>query len=186
MTIAPNRPTHVLPAGVAQETIHEMAAVVRTLFGVGLQASRQAALASDALAAEIAAPAAPTVAATGVPVSPVSIPVPGIPVPEARVDGIAMPSIPLPDLAMPDVTMAEADEPAAGLDVPVLDDAVSEPEMPGIPMPGFTPDDLGSETDEVVVPAPIPLALVPDLAPSEEIGNERRAALLQELAFLDD
>ena len=63
MTIAANRPAPVLSPGAAQDTLREMAAVIRTVFGVGLQASRQAAL--DAAAAESvmneveAAPAAP-------------------------------------------------------------------------------------------------------------------------------
>ena len=50
-------------------------------------------------------------------------------------------------------------------------------------------DVTDDEPDEVAAPialAPIALALVPDLAPAEDLGNERRAALLQELAFLDD
>ena len=115
MTMTANRPTHVLAPGVARETIHEMAAVIRTLFGVGLQASRQPVAPEPAQVTAPAAPAAPTVEAAGVPMT--GIPVPGIPVPEAPAAGIPMPSIALPDMAA-----FEAEETVPSIEVPVLDD----------------------------------------------------------------
>ena len=172
MTMTANRPTHVLAPGVARETIHEMAAVIRTLFGVGLQASRQA------VAPEPAQVSAPTVAPVDVPMA--GIPVPGIPVPEAPAAGIPMPSIALPDMAA-----FQAEEIAPSIEVPFLDDTPAEVPLARIPVIDVTDD----EPEEVVAPialAPIALALVPDLAPADDLGNERRAALLSELAFLDD
>lgn len=180
MTIAPNRPTHVLAPGVATETIHEMAAVVRTLFGVGLQASRQPVAPEPAQVTAPAAPPAPTVEVAGVPMT--GIPVPGIPVPEAPAVGIPMPSIALPDMA---AFEAEVNETVPSIEVPVLDETSAEVPLARIPVIDVTDD----EPEEVVAPialAPIPLALVPDLAPADDLGNERRAALLSELAFLDD
>ena len=178
MTMTANRPTHVLAPGVARETIHEMAAVISTLFGVGLQASRQPVAPEPAQVTAPAAPAEPTVEAAGVPMT--GIPVPGIPVPEAPAAGIPMPSIALPDMAA-----FEFEETVSSIEVPVLDDIPAEVPLARIPVIDVTDD----EPEEVVAPialAPIPLALVPDLAPAEDLGNERRAALLQELAFLDD
>jgi hypothetical protein len=180
MTMTANRPTHVLAPGVARETIHEMAAVVRTLFGVGLQASRQAApeLATPEAAAA-PAPATPAANVAGGPVPTGAIPVPGIPVPEAPAVGL-----PLPSIALPDMAAFEAEETVSSIEVPVLDDSPVEVPLARIPV-----IDVTDEPDEVVAPialAPIPLALVPDLAPADDIGNERRAVLLSELAFLDD
>ena len=173
MTMTANRPTHVLAPGVARETIHEMAAVIRTLFGVGLQASRQPVAPEPAQVTVPAVTTAPTVEVAGIPMT--GIPVPGIPVPEAPAAGIPMPSIALPDMAA-----FEFEETVSSIEVPVLDDVPAEVPLARIPVIDVTDD----EPDEVA--APIALALVPDLAPAEDLGNERRAALLQELAFLDD
>src|SRR5690242_2129822 len=112
MSIAADQSGPQLMPGPAQETIREMAAVIRTVFGVGLQASRRAA----ALAAQAEpAPAVSTPTAAGVDnVTPLPTSVPAsnpiadpvaapaapaeqasIPMPELSA-GIPVPSIPVP------------------------------------------------------------------------------------------
>ena len=194
MTIAANRPAPVLSPGAAQETLREMAAVIRTVFGVGLQASRQAAAAA-ALAPEHvmneveAAPAAPESAAVttgsipvpgltpteGIPAA--GIPVPGIPAPEATESPAATTgSIPLPGIPLPEVPEAEAPELAP-------EPQVQQPQLALVDTTYAAPAvDEPVEVPALVVPA---LAVVPQPAPVE-VSNEKRAALLQELAFLDD
>src|SRR6188472_4192502 len=108
MTIAANRPAPVLSPAAAQESLREMAAVIRTVFGVGLQASRQAVLASAAAEPAMheveAAPAAPepAVVTTG------SIPVPGMSPTETPANGIPVPGIPVPGIPVPEVPEAPA------------------------------------------------------------------------------
>src|SRR3954470_10149710 len=159
MTIAANRHAPLLTPGSAHDTLREMAAVIRTVFGVGLQASRQAA-AMAAEAAPYQVEAAPTADSAAVTTG--SIPVPGItpgaPVAEAVNTvpaSIPMPSIPLPEL--PSEALTEDAPEAVTEDVPTTYD---------VPTPAV---------------APILLA-VPEL----DVSDERRSALLQELAFLDD
>jgi hypothetical protein len=152
MTIAANRPAPVLTPGAAQDTLREMAAVIRTVFGVGLQASR------DAAAVAAAAPQ-PTMSEVEAPaVTTGSIPVPGvpasIPLPEATTPAPA--SIPMPtSIPLPDVPEAAVEETPASY-------AVEAPTVAAIAVPPLA--------------APV----------SADMSNERRNAVLQELAFLDD
>jgi len=201
MTIAANRPAPVLSPGAAQETLREMAAVIRTVFGVGLQASRQAAadaaLASEPVMNEVeaapAAPESPAVTTGSIPVPGLTptegipaagIPVPGIPAPETSESPAATTgSIPMPSIPLPDVPEAEAEvpqiQPEPQIQQPQLqlvDTAYAAPAVAQAPV------EEPVEVPALVVPA---LAVVPQPAPVE-VSNEKRAALLQELAFLDD
>ena len=197
MTIAANRPAPVLSPAAAQESLREMAAVIRTVFGVGLQASRQAAVLASAAPEPVlneveAAPAAPEPAGvtTGsIPVpgmSPTETPANGIPVPGIPVSGlpgIPVPevpeapaattgSIPMPTLPLPEVPEAEAPEPH------------QQPHLAPVPTSYVAPevDEEPVDVPALVVPA---LAVVPQPV-QHDVSNEKRAAVLQELAFLDD
>ena len=100
----------VLPSTVAQESLLEMAAVIRTLFGVALHPSTVEA----PTPAPPLPPLAPLVPATAMPVA-LALPVPsaqGLPVPDlARpldvppldVPGLALPVLDLPDLDLPEL-----------------------------------------------------------------------------------
>ena len=78
MTMTADRPTTQLAPGAARDTLLEMAAVVRTVFGAGLEATRRA---TETVAVEVETPPEPVVAATAATssVAPTSIPVPGLP-----------------------------------------------------------------------------------------------------------
>ena len=181
MTIAANHQAGpVLAPGTAQETIREMASVIRTVFGVGLQSSRRTAeLAAARADAEAAASALPAPTQTGPALSvvpptgsgqgaPTSIPMPDLSA-----------GIPVPGIAVPGITMDEAD---AVTDQP---EAVEQPqavEQDEPETPTFTVPVLAEVPPLVPVPAPIE-PRQPEVA---SLSNERRAALLQELAFLDD
>lgn len=95
----------------AQDTLREMAAVVRALFGVGLQNARPeiqpqaqpevapAPAAAPSLAPPSPRPATPAPAAPGLPVPGLAVPglpVPGLPVPAAPA-AVAAPALPLGD-----------------------------------------------------------------------------------------
>src|SRR4051794_37370021 len=112
MTIAANRHAPLLTPGSAQDTLREMAAGIRTAFGVGLQPPPQAAApaAPPSGLTSHQVEAAPTVDSAAA--TPGSIPVPGItpgaPVAEA-VSGVPA-SIPLPSLPLPEVPLAALTE----------------------------------------------------------------------------
>ena len=201
MTIAANRPAPVLSPGAAQESLREMAAVIRTVFGVGLQASRQAAVLASAAPEPVlneveAAPAAPEPAGvtTGsIPVpgmSPTETPANGIPVPGMPVSGLSgipvpeVPeapaattgSIPMPTLPLPEVPEAEAPQ--------IQTEPQPQPHLVPVPTSYVAPeaDEEPVDVPALVVPA---LAVVPQPV-QHDVSNEKRAAVLQELAFLDD
>lgn len=108
----------VLPSTVAQESLLEMAAVIRTLFGVALHPSTVEA----PTPAPPLPPVAPLVPATAMPVA-LALPVPsaqGLPVPDlARpldvppldVPGLARPGLALPVLDLPDLDLPELADP---------------------------------------------------------------------------
>ncbi len=71
--------------------------------------------------------------------------------------------------------------------MPVLDEALADVPLARIPVADDEPDEVAAPVAMgPITMAPIALSLVPDLAPAEDVSQERRAALLQELAFLDD
>ena len=121
MTIAANQAGPVLTPGTAQQTIREMAAVIRTVFGVGLQSSRRTAELAARAEAEAAANAAqlstqaaptlsvvqPTVSAHGAPTGPSSIPMPDFSA------GIPMPGIEFPSIEVPGIALDESSETGA-------------------------------------------------------------------------
>ncbi len=192
----------MLSPGAAQESLREMAAVIRTVFGVGLQASRQAALSNAAtepamheVEAAPAAPEPPGVTTGSIPVpgmSPTETPANGIPVPGIPVSGgagIPVPevpeapaattgSIPMPTLPLPEVPEAEAPQ------LQPEPEPQPQPHLAPVPTSYVAPeaDEEPVDVPALVVPA---LAIVPTPAPVE-VSNEKRAAVLQELAFLDD
>jgi hypothetical protein len=92
MTMTADRTTTQLGSGDARDTLLEMAAVIRTVFGVGLESSRRATatVAAEAEAPQVAvAPAPPAYAA------PASIPMPGLP-PVATQQTPSVPEAPTP------------------------------------------------------------------------------------------
>lgn len=78
MTMTADGTTTRPAPSLARDTLLEMAAVIRTVFGVGLEASRRA---TDTVAAEVAAPQERVIAAPASSTysAPASIPVPGLP-----------------------------------------------------------------------------------------------------------
>lgn len=78
MTMTADRPTTQLGPGDARHTLLEMAAVIRTVFGVGLEASRRAGdtVAAEAEASQEQAVSAPASSAY---TAPASIPMPDLP-----------------------------------------------------------------------------------------------------------
>lgn len=105
--VAPD-PAAQLPPSVAQETLREMAALIRTVFGVALHG---AALETPPAPVAPAPPAPPKPVTPLVPrpatAEPAGLPVPGVPVP-----GLPGPGLPVPGLPVP--------APAASLAVPAL------------------------------------------------------------------
>ena len=96
MTMTADGTTTTQPApGLARDTLLEMAAVIRTVFGVGLQASRRA---TDTVASEVQPPRPHPVAApapsTGS--TPASIPVPGLPAVTHQPAVPPVPEVPTP------------------------------------------------------------------------------------------
>lgn len=196
MTMTADGTAQTLQPGDAREVLREMAAVVRTVFGASLQASRQA---TPPVAAE-AAPQQPQAVVTPEPpaAAPVSLPVPPAPVapaPAAPAAGapasIPMPSIPLPDL--PPEAVTEDPAPTAG-------PAVAPAAMA---TPATTDADATFEVDQPVeadqeepaayvgeVPTlrlvPSPPTMDAPAAPVPAVSAEHRQAVLRELAFLDD
>lgn len=181
----PSAPTELAPEDV-RETLLEMAAVVRTVFGVNL---------AGAFAEAPAAPVAPAAAAPydPAPAPPVDVAAPGesLPVPPPA----APASVPVPSdlpVEVRAVTPPGMATPAAASPVPAASHAEAQPGPPAsLPVPG------------VAAPHPIVLPDVPPLAdldadsdatsdvpaapvPAPHTFDRHSMALLNEIAFLDD
>jgi hypothetical protein len=192
MTMTADGTAQTLQPGDAREVLREMAAVVRTVFGASLQASRQATppVAADAAPqqpqAVVTTPEPPVAAPGPVPVAPVApaaaAPAPGGPA------SIPMPTIPLPDV--PSEAVTENAEPAT--DPVVAPAAPAAPETTGAGAEVEQPVEADEAPAAYVGEVPA-LRLVPNppetrapAAPVPTVSAEHRQAVLREVAFLDD
>lgn len=178
MTMTAERPADTATPGDAAEILREMAAVVRTIFGAGIQSSRAATAPvagqteSAAQPQDVAVPepraAAPAPAPTPAPATPTSIP---------------LPSIPLPALPLDTTDDAPHD---ADTDTDAAANSDADPDLPTADAEPGRP----AEVDESPAPylGEIPtLRLVATTAqPADDVTADHRQAVLREVAFLDD
>lgn len=93
MTMTADNPATQLGHGDARDALLEMAAVIRTVFGVGLEASRRA---GDVVAAEAEAPQEKPLATAPTYTAPASIPMPDLPAVAPRLETPSVPQEPAP------------------------------------------------------------------------------------------
>ena len=177
MTMTAGGTAETLHPGDAGEVLREMAAVIRTVFGAGLQASRQvtppvAAQAEPQQPQFVVTTPEPPAAAPAAAVAPAAAAAPAAPA------SIPMPSIPLPDLPTEAVSAAAETEPATETaDTSAENDEPVEADEAPAAYTGEVP------TLRLVPNAPAPST---PAAPIPAISVEHRQAVLREVAFLDD
>ena len=173
MTMTADGTADTLNPGDARDVLREMAAVVRTVFGAGLQASRTA---PTPVAAE-SEPVQPQVVAMP-PQEPAPAPIATAPAASAAAPvSIPMPtSLPLPDVPAEAVTADADDTTDITTDITAEDDQPAEVDEAPAPYAGEVP---------ALRLVPNPPGVTP-AAPVENVTVEHRQSVLREVAFLDD
>lgn len=181
MTTTPDQPTSapVMNADDAREVLHEMVAVVRTIFGSAAQ------LAQPQQADEYQH-------------TEVQPPVQAVPAYEVELPQLHEPAAPAA-LSLPEAEPIEAPQTAAFASVPMPTALAVEGDT--VATPGATSPTAAPSTPALAVPAAQPVELpplerapvinalpMPDYAPPAEPQTPERhsMAMLQEIAFLDD
>lgn len=194
MTVDTEQPVREAPSAQqldeSAELVRTMAAMVRTIFGVALQAPADEAPAPSGQPAQVeAVPAAPVAVAL-----PVDVPA-QVPVEAPMAAPVEQPTlVAVPDVPEPVQVEAEAPTsiamPSLGL---AAEGSWSPPQSPSIVIPAYSPPEPPAPVAAPSLPMPdsysagipVPTYVAP-VVPPAPVADRHSMALLHEIAFLDD